>query len=354
MDTKKEQLIKDFDPNSLGESGNLYGLPFDEQTADLVIIPVPWDVTVSYTAGTIDGSKAVLNASAQVDLFQKDIPDAWKMGACLLNENMAWRETSLKLRDKAVKYLEMLEEGSLSPEMDEIRGEIDRAGAKLKEELKVQVISLLDKGKMVACLGGDHSTPLGYMEALAEKMGSFGILQIDAHADLRKAYEGFNYSHASITYNALQNEKISKVIQVGIRDFCEEEHQYMQAHSDRVKVYFDEDMRALLYKGTTFDQLCTDIVNDLPEQVYVSFDIDGLDPKLCPNTGTPVPGGFEFDQAMYLIKKVVLSGRKIIGFDLSEVAPGEGNDEWDGNVGARVLYRLINLMGVSQGKLKFS
>ena len=90
-------------------------------------------------------------------------------------------------------------------------------------------------------------------------------------------------------------------------------------------------------------------MDELPDQVYISFDIDGLDPKLCPNTGTPVPGGFELEQVMHLIKEVVKSGRKIIGADLCEVAPG--SNEWDANVGARALYRMINLMAVSHGKL---
>jgi agmatinase len=85
------------------------------------------------------------------------------------------------------------------------------------------------------------------------------------------------------------------------------------------------------------------ILDCLPEKVYISFDIDGLDPKLCPHTGTPVPGGLELEEAFYLIKEVARSGRQIIGFDLCEVAPG--NDQWDGNVGARVLYRLASWSG---------
>jgi agmatinase len=91
-------------------------------------------------------------------------------------------------------------------------------------------------------------------------------------------------------------------------------------------------------------------LNDLPQLVYISFDIDGLNPNLAPNTGTPVAGGLEFEQALYLIKKVAKSGRTIIGFDLNEIAPGDS--DWDANVGARLLYQLVNWMAVSQGKLK--
>jgi len=84
--------------------------------------------------------------------------------------------------------------------------------------------------------------------------------------------------------------------------------------------------------------------------VFLSFDIDGLDPKLCPNTGTPVAGGFEFEQALFLIEQVVRSGRRVIGMDLNEVAPGADGSEWDANVGARMLFRMCNLMAVSHGR----
>lgn len=107
-----------------------------------------------------------------------------------------------------------------------------------------------------------------------------------------------------------------------------------------------------LFEGKSWSKICEQILADLPEQVYISFDIDGLNPKLCPNTGTPVPGGLEFEQAIYLLKKIVASGKKIIGFDLSEVSPG--NDDWDANVDARLLFQLCNWMAVSQGKLAVS
>ena len=187
---------------------------------------------------------------------------------------------------------------------------------------------------------------MGYLEALSERYDSFGILQIDAHMDLRKAYEHFTYSHASIFYNALSIPQLSKLVQVGIRDCCEEEVA-MANHSDgKVKVISDQEIKAKQYQGISFVEICNYIVELLPEQVYVSFDIDGLDPKLCPNTGTPVPGVLDYNEAIFLIQTLVESGRKIIGFDLCEVAGSP--HEWDGNVGARVLYELTCWMGKSQ------
>jgi agmatinase len=111
---------------------------------------------------------------------------------------------------------------------------------------------------------------------------------------------------------------------------------------------FDRDIKSRLYQGESWREICDEIIAALPNQVYVSFDIDGLDPKLCPNTGTPVPGGLEFEQSLFLIKQMVRSGRQIIGYDINEVAPGNDQDnEWDANVGARLLYRIAGLAAVS-------
>jgi agmatinase len=202
---------------------------------------------------------------------------------------------------------------------------------------------LMDSGKLVALLGGDHSTPLGYFKAIADRHGEFGILQIDAHCDLRKAYEGFNYSHASIMYNALEEiPQLTKIVQVGIRDYCEEEVDYINTHKNRVVAYFDKDIKERQYEGETWKTIVDEMIAQLPAKVYISFDIDGLDPKLCPHTGTPVQGGFETEQVFYLFKKLLQSGRKFVGFDLNEV--GVSHDEWDENVGARCLFKMCNLL----------
>jgi agmatinase len=209
-----------------------------------------------------------------------------------------------------------------------------------------QTKSLLDKNKLVALLGGDHSTPLGFMKAIGEKHGEFGILQIDAHCDLRQGYEGFVYSHASIMYNALREiPGLQKLVQVGIRDYSQGEHEFIEENKGRIRTYFDREIRERQYEGETFRQLAEEIIDQLPQKIYISFDIDGLDPKLCPNTGTPVQGGFETEQVFYLFKKIIQAGKQIIGFDLSEVSTSENG--WDANVGARVLFKLCNLMVAS-------
>lgn len=348
----KQDKINSFDPNGLGDANNnLYGLPFTTEEAEVVVIPVPWEVTVSYSAGTALGPQAIFNASFQVDLFDPKITDAWKIGIAMepVSDDIASKSTSL--RRKSENYISMLEEGE-SPESNEeimeIQKLVNEECKKLNTWVKTKAITYLDKNKIVALLGGDHSTPLGLMQALAEKHGNFAILQIDAHADLRDAYEGFEFSHASIMFNALKIPQVSKLVQVGIRDYCQAEYELIQNSNGRVNTFFDRDIKHRQFEGEAWAKICADIIAQLPNDVYLSFDIDGLDPKLCPNTGTPVAGGFEFEQVLMLIEKLVDSGKRIIAFDINEVAPG--GDEWDANVGARLLYRISNLAAKSNGK----
>uniref|UniRef100_UPI0040482D3F agmatinase family protein n=1 Tax=Roseivirga sp. TaxID=1964215 RepID=UPI0040482D3F len=344
-----------FDPNGVGVKGTLFGLPFDTDSAKVVVIPVPWDVTVSYGAGTSDGPQAIFEASPQIDYSQLDIEDAWKMGIAMAEIPEEWHALGKTLRTKSEIYIAWLEDGADQnqwAEMEPILREINEQTEQLMRYVQQQSQYWLSLGKVTVLLGGDHSTPLGHIKACAERYGDFGVLQIDAHADLRKAYEGFEFSHASIMTNVLKIDEVKKLVQVGIRDFCNEEQQRIKESNGRVVTFFDQSLKHGQFEGKTWADQCQEIIKELPNQVYISFDIDGLDPKLCPNTGTPVPGGFDLEQVMYLFKQVVLSGRTIIGCDLNEVA--QGDDEWDANVGARALYRMINLMGVSREFLLLS
>ena len=130
---------------------------------------------------------------------------------------------------------------------------------------------------------------------MAQKFQNFGILQIDAHCDLRDSYEGFEYSHASVFNNVLKLPQVKKLVQVGVRDLCDEEINIIKQDS-RIKTFFNHQINQLKFSGSSWEEVCDDIISNLPENVYVSFDIDGLLPFYCPNTGTPVPGGLEFDE----------------------------------------------------------
>ena len=342
----KKEKIDHFNPNGMASGNQLFGLPFSEEESDIVILPVPWEVTVSYRTGTAKAPLAILEASKQVDLYDPDLQDAWKQGIFLRIVNKQMMKWGKDLRAKAKNYLSYLEEG-LEPEEEKflrkMRDQINIGSIGLNDWVREEMRSVLLKHKMPGLLGGDHSTPLGLMEALAEVYPEYGILQIDAHCDLRKAYEGFEFSHASIMYNALQQiPNLEKLVQVGIRDFCEEELDEISGSNGRIVTYFDKLIKERQYEGESWKSIADDIISQLPQNVFISFDIDGLDPKLCPHTGTPVQGGFDTDQVFYLFKKLVQSGKKIIGFDLNEV--GVSHDEWDENVGARVLYKLCNLL----------
>ena len=347
--SSKKAKIDSFDPNgpALAEA-NIFSLPFNEDESDIVIVPVPWEATVSYGGGTAKGPEAILEASMQVDLFHAEFPELWKKGIYMREIPAALYKKSKDARKKAEKIIDALSEGKTVAKdntLKKLLAEVNKSSSDMIAEVKKTCSELLRKGKLVGMVGGDHSTPMGFFQALAEKYPSYGILQIDAHMDLRKAYEGFTWSHASIMYNALQLKQVKKLVQVGIRDYCKEEAEFVQGNTQRVEVFTYASVASKRYEGVSWKQQCEQIIKSLPEYVHISFDIDGLDPKLCPNTGTPVAGGFEFHEITYLLSMLAKSKKKIISFDLNEVSPGK--NDWDGNVGARMLFHLCGVLAAS-------
>ncbi|MGM3306689.1 agmatinase SpeB [Anabaena sp. WFMT] len=340
--------IHDYNPSGIAEiNGNLLGLPYDYESANLIVFAVPWEVTVSYGAGTANGPQRILDASFQIDLFDFDNPDGWKQGIFMVEIPQDILDKNHYYRQQAAKIIERQAEGkplTNTPDLTSVLTEINQASEQVNQWLFKHCQAAMNQGKKVAVIGGDHSSPLGYFHALAARYDSYGILHIDAHADLRDSYEEFEFSHASIMFNAMKIPQISKLVQVGLRDICQDEVDIINNYNGRIIAYYDSAIKQKLYSGNTWIDICREMINHLPENVYISFDVDGLDPKLCPNTGTPVPGGLELEQAYCLFRELVNSGRKIIGFDLCEV----GDAEWDGNVGARIVYKLANLLNLSQ------
>lgn len=345
----KQDKIRNFDPNSVGDvNAGMFGLPFSLPESETILIPVPWEVTVSYGGGTADGPEQIFDASFQVDLYDPIVKDAWKLGIAMDDINEELREKSLTYRPVAEIIIDRQSNGEPVAEIDEIK-DVNKVCVEMNEWVKKRALHFLKQNKTVGLIGGDHSTPLGMMQALSEHIGEFAVLQIDAHADLRVAYEGFEFSHASIMYNALKINQVKKLVQVGIRDYCQAEVDIIDNSNGRVKTFFDRDIKQQQYQGKTWHTICQEIIAELPQHIYLSFDIDGLDPKLCPGTGTPVAGGFETEQVLYLLEQVVASGKTFVAFDLNEVG---GEDEWNANVAARLLYRIANLAAYSQGKGK--
>jgi agmatinase len=336
-----------FDPNAaaLPDSG-VFGLPFTPEEAKVVLVPVPFEATTSYGGGTAEGPEAILEASKQVDLFDLDTGKPYEAGIAMLpqpGDVRAWNDEAKRLAAPIV------ESGGLEVNSAAL-AKVNALSEKMNDWVYQATKRWLDAGKIVGVVGGDHSTPFGCIKAYAEKYPQLGVLHLDAHADLREAYEGFTWSHASIMFNVMrQVPNVKKLVQVGIRDFGEAEYQLIRESDGRIHTFFDARLARARLDGMPWREQVDAIVNELPQHVYLSWDIDGLEPTLCPNTGTPVPGGLTFAQAVALLEGLVRAGKKIVGFDLNEVSPGENGSEWDGNVGARLLYKMIGWTLMSQG-----
>ncbi len=335
-----------FDPDAAGAPGSgIFGLPFTRAESKIVLLPVPFDATTSYGNGTAAGPDAIFDASMQVDLYDRRFGRVYEKGIFMEPSSDRIAAISKGARKLAVPLIEKggAEEGNA---LDAAAiSKIDAAGEEVITFTYEHTKAVLKEGKIPGLVGGDHSTPLGAIRACAEHTGELGILHIDAHMDFRDAFEGFRYSHASIMFNVLSTvPQVKKLIQVGIRDFGEGEMDFGIKQGSRVHTSYDDQWAQALLDGEAFSGLCKDAMARLPQKVYISFDIDALDPALCPHTGTPVPGGMSFNQATILLDALRQSGRTIVGFDLVEVCPGS-DDEWDANVGARVLYKLCGLAG---------
>ncbi|MFR9504230.1 MAG: agmatinase family protein [Rikenellaceae bacterium] len=338
--------VDNFDPNGVGiDNGAYFSMPFSVDQARVVLVSAPWDVTVSYDEGAAIAPDAIIEASTQLDFYDSSAVDAWREGIATAEIDYNILEVSQRLRRDAKRVIDHLESGE-DPASDYIKRYVKRVNmgcSQLNDNIYNQCRALLSKGKLIGLVGGDHSTPYGAIKAISECYNSFGILHIDAHCDLREAYEGFEFSHASIMYNVLRDIKqVEQIVQVGVRDFCDDELNYASS-SDRITMFDDYALARARFEGATWGDQCREIVSKLPSDVYISFDIDGLSMSYCPNTGTPVSGGLSFNEALYLLECVTESGRRIIGFDLVEVAP-HPKQRIDAIVGARMLFKLCGQM----------
>lgn len=325
-----------FDPDAAaGEGSGIYGLPFTPKNARVVVVPVPFEATTSYGGGTSGGPAAVLEASRQVDLYDHETGRPYAAGIAMLDlpkNILRWNREAKALAHSGKR-------GSVA--------KVNAISARVNEWVYDQTRGLLGQGKMPVTLGGDHAVPFGAIRAYAESYPGMGILHLDAHADLRAAYEGFTWSHASIFHNVMTRlPNVARLVQVGVRDLGQSENQMIASSNGRIVTFFDPDLAARKDEGIPFAKLADEIVAELPENVYLSWDIDGLDPTLCPGTGTPVPGGLSWNEAIALLRAIRRAGKRIVGLDLCEVAPGDS--EWDANVGARLLYKMIGFALLTQ------
>ncbi len=257
------------------------------------VLPMPLEKTVSYGSGTSRGAHAILEASHELERL------------CSGREPCA--------------------SGIFTHADIDCSGPIEVAIGNLQEACRV----LAGAGKIPVTLGGEHSLTFGPVRGIAEALGKpIGIVQIDAHADLRIAYQGNPHSHASVMH--LASSHGHPIAQFGVRALCSQEQEWRNQHD-----VFYRDAEELVVGNIT----SVDLPDDFPEHVYVTYDVDGLDPSQMPATGTPVPGGLSYYQSLLLVEHA-LKGRKCIGLDVVELAPIEGQSAWDFTA-AQIAYRLM-------------
>ncbi|MEQ1503991.1 MAG: agmatinase family protein [Myxococcota bacterium] len=323
-----------FDPDAPGALGEgIFGLPHTPEQARLIVIPVPFEATTSYGRGTANAPARVLEASKQVELNDPQTGDPWKAGIAMLPIDpavQAWNDEGCALSAPIVAA-----GGAHTPELRERLAKVNAIGGRLNDWVYARTEETLDAGKIPGILGGDHAVSFGAIKAAAERYKGLGILHVDAHADAREAYEGFTWSHASIFYNVHERiPHLGQIVQVGIRDFGVAEAERIEQWTN-LTAFTDTELGWELMSGEPWQRIAARVVRPLPKKVWVSFDIDGLDPSLCPKTGTPVPGGLGWREALMLLQ-LLAEDHQIVGFDLVEI----GDGEWDANVGARLLYKL--------------
>ncbi len=315
----------------------------------ITILPIPYDATASYRKGAALGPAAIVAASAQVDLSSGPLSVGQEEFTALMAED----PELVSLNESITKLTAPISaQGEFPVAHPETLAEVNKAGERIRDLTHAFATRTLDDGGVPVVLGGEHSTPLGSIEAVAERHPGLGLLQIDAHMDFRGSFQGFEHSHAAIAWNVLDRcAGVSKLVQFGIRDYSADEMAFGRERAGRVVAITDFETTQALHGGRAFAELAGAVIDHLPEVVYISFDIDGLDPALCPHTGTPVPGGLSWGQVNTLLLALANSGRRVVGFDLVEVAPGEGDpaDAWDANVGARVLHALLGVVAITNG-----
>ncbi|KZK80195.1 N(1)-aminopropylagmatine ureohydrolase [Pseudovibrio sp. W64] len=270
------------------------------EDALFTIIPAPLERTVSYGSGTIKGPEAIIEASNELE--------------------------------RGCNGVEPCASGIATQASVDCDGPLPD----VMERLAQRTEDAVKAGKIPVTLGGEHSLSYGAVSGVARALGKpVGIVQVDAHADLRIAYQGEKHSHASVM-NLLVEEGNS-LAQFGVRALCQQE---IDSRKDN-KVFF-VDAEELVTKGLH----AVDLPEDFPEHIYISFDVDGLDPSQMPATGTPVPGGLGYYQSLHLVEHA-LKGRKCVGLDVVELAP-DGNAAWDFTA-AQITYRLMAAALIHQG-----
>jgi len=335
--------MSEVDPNALAvRDSGMFGLEFDAESSRFHIYSVPFEATTSFRQGTARGPLAILHASHQVELLDLEFGRPYEAGIAWMGEVEGIEE----LNRRACELTSSIRDASDSNRAVDVATQtVNEIGAEVNALVKSVTQLTLEQDKVPVILGGDHSVPFGAWSAAAEAHPGLGLLHFDAHTDLRSAYEGFTWSHASVVGNAVRElSGLERIVQVGVRDTCDEELSLIAASEDRIRTVFDHDWAHAKLEHQDLAAVARRHIAALPDRVWITFDIDGLDPTLCPNTGTPVPGGLDWRDVAIWLSELKRSGKRVVGIDLVEVAPGYDRplgEGWDEIVAARLLYRLL-------------
>ena len=290
------------------------GLPppyADFDRARVLVLPLPYEATVSYGRGTAGGPAAILAASQQVELYDREFDS----------------EPALAYGVHTLPPLPL--PGDPAQAIAAIAGAVASASA---------------SGKLVVALGGEHTVSVGVGRGLlAAGDGPLTVVQIDAHSDLRDSYDDTPLSHACVARRLLDEPRVEQVLQLGIRSVCTEEIAYARAHPERVRIWFAEDVHAGAWQAELAARL-------EGRSVFLTIDVDGLDPSVVPATGTPEPDGLTWQQAVAVVRTVARAAH-IVGMDCVELAPYPGQHAADFAV-AKLLYKAITCARIGwQGDL---
>ena len=300
-----------YNPNSTSvESNGIFGLPHSVDEAKVVLMPVPWEATVTYKTGTSLGPHLIRQYSHQLDIYHPDFPDLWHAGIAEISEDEKLRQLNQRTQRLAQKVIEGIEKGEDERQYSQIIDQVNTNCQLMVDTVKHQVEEPVRNNKIVGLIGGDHSISLGLIQTLHKQYPKFTVLQIDAHLDLRVAYQSFTYSHASIMTNVLNLCPGIQIIPVGARDMSPDER-LIADQSKRLIPFYQSDIQEKLANGIHWQSICDEIVDQSDSHVYVTLDMDGCDIGTSVGTGTPVPGGCSVNHIYCLLKTISLT-KKII------------------------------------------
>ena len=271
-----------------------------ERSAAL-ILPIPYEGTVSYGQGTREGPRAIIHASQQVELYDRELDD----------------EPALAHGIHTLPFLAPVVSGPAAM--------VDAIAACAEEHLRA--------GKLLVGLGGEHTVSAGIARAVEAAHGDFVMVQIDAHSDLRDSYEGTPYSHACIARRLLELDGIEQVLQLGIRSVCTEEVQFVRQNPQRARVWYAEQV----HDGRWLAEFVQRVRG---RRVYLTIDVDGLDPAIVPATGTPEPDGLTWSETLQILRTLA-DNATIVGMDCVELAPQDNLHAADFAV-AKLIYKTIS------------